>query len=282
MGRIVVVGSVARDEVVRLVEPLTPGKHLNGVTLGARLGGGGANTAVALAAAGHQVMLVAAVGHDAHGDALVGELAAVGIDVSQIVRLGRPTTHSLIMVDPSGERTVVNVGRCEEDQPPKRLLDLRADVVYVRSRSLDLGPLLAAKAASCLVVAHLPPLEPASRPAQILLASASDLPQTLRGEPLALARRVAGDRFQWMVITAGAAGAGAVSEREALEAPAEVVAAVDTTGAGDAFAAGLVHALAHGWGMEKALRVAVRFGTESTLWPTSGLPPQAVLGLLAA
>ena len=71
MAHIVVIGAVARDEVVRLAAPLRVGEHLNGVAAGARLGGGGANTALALAAAGHAVTLLAAVGRDDAGDILL-------------------------------------------------------------------------------------------------------------------------------------------------------------------------------------------------------------------
>ncbi|MBK7794287.1 MAG: bifunctional hydroxymethylpyrimidine kinase/phosphomethylpyrimidine kinase [Betaproteobacteria bacterium] len=280
MARIAVIGSAGRDEVMRLSTPLRAGAHLNGSSAGSRLGGGGANTAVALAAAGHHVTLLTAVGRDAVGDAVVGELHAAGVDTSQLFRLDGATTRSLVLVDPQGERTVVNLARCEEAEPPQRLLTLAADAVYVRSRRLDLAPLLARKAEGALVVAHVPPLDPGSRPAQVLVASASDLDRELTRDPLALGRSVAGERVRWVVVTAGAAGAKATSEREVQDVPAESVSAVDTTGAGDAFAAGLVHALASGASMRDAMRLAVRFGTEATRWFASALPPEAVRRLL--
>lgn len=280
MARIVVIGAAARDEIVRLAEPLRPGGRLNGVAEAARLGGGGANTAVALAAAGHEVMLLAAVGRDAAGDVLLDELVAAGVDTSLIVRLNRPTTRSLLLIDPTGERTVANVARCEEDGPPNRLPDRPADAVYVRSRRRDLAALLAAQVANTLVVAHLPPVEPGSRPAHVLLASASDLEPAAIREPWEMGRAVAGALARWVVITAGPAGARAFSVGETLTAPAAPVHPVDTTGAGDAFAAGLIHALVDGQPMAKALAVAVRFGTEATLWAASGLPAEAVRRLL--
>ena len=281
MAWIVVIGSVARDEVVRLVEPITPGAHLNGILSGSRLGGGGANTAVTLAAAGHRVTLLSTVGRDAHGEWLLAELDAAGVDTSQMASVARPTTHSLVFVDPSGERTIVNLGRCEEDDPPYQLRDLAADAVFVRSRRRDLGPLLAAKAETSLVVAHVPPVDPASRPAQVIVASRSDLYDDTPGGLWALGREVAGERLRWFVLTAGPAGARAISREAVLEAPAKVVETVDTTGAGDAFAAGLVHALVGGRSMREALEVALTFGTEATLWPASVLPAEAVHRLLA-
>jgi sugar/nucleoside kinase (ribokinase family) len=99
-------------------------------------------------------------------------------------------------------------------------------------------------------------------------------------DPLALGRTVAGGLLRWIVVTAGAAGARASSEAEVLDAPAQTAHTVDTTGAGDAFAAGLLHALVSGAPMRDALALAVRFGTEATRWPTSGLPAQAVRRLL--
>ena len=280
MARIVIIGAVARDEVVRLREPLRSGGHLNGIAEGGRLGGGGANTAVALAAAGHAVTLLAAIGRDASGDALQTELTDAGVDTAQLARLARPTTHSLLLIEPGGERTVLNLTRCEEDEPPARLLDLSAEAVYVRSRRRNLAPLLAAKARTALVVAHLPPIEADSRPAQILVASASDLDPAARRDPWSLGQAVAGELLQWVVITDGAAGARAYSRDETLAAPAPIVQPVDTTGAGDAFAAGLLHALVGGRSMAEALAVAVRFGAEATLWETSALPAMAVRRLI--
>lgn len=276
MAHIVVIGSVARDEIVNLAGPLRAGAHLNGSRVGVRLGGGGANTAVALAAAGHHVTLLAAVGQDAIGDALLGELEQAGVDTAQIVRLDCASTHSLVLVDPQGERTIVNVARCDEKEPPTRLLTLAADAIYVRSRRSDIAPLLARKLADALIVAHVPPLDAGSRPAHILVTSASDIEREVAEAPLARARAVAGDELRWIVVTAGAAGARATSRSEVLDAPAQTVQVVDTTGAGDAFAAGLLHALVSGAPIRDALALAVRFGTEATRWPCSGLPAEAV------
>jgi sugar/nucleoside kinase (ribokinase family) len=281
MAHIAVIGSVARDEVVRLVQPLAAGAHLDGRAGTARLGGGGANTALALAAAGHRVSLLAAVGRDAEGDALVSELEAGGVATSHILRLDGGTTRSLVLVDPGGERTVVNLARCEEPAPPLRLLDLAVDAVYVRSRRRDLAELLARKAAGTLVVAHVPPVDPGARPAQVLVGAASDLAAERLEDPLALGRDIAGGGLRWMVVTAGAAGAAAWSAEEHVAMPAASVEALDTTGAGDAFAAGLVHGLVSGATMREALALAVRFGTEATRWRSSSLPAQAVRALLS-
>lgn len=112
------------------------------------------------------------------------------------------------------------------------------------------------------------------------MCSASDLAPHEARDPLALGSAVAGEWLRWIVVIAGRAGARAISAAEVHDAPADHVDTVDTTGAGDAFAAGLVHALVSGLSMREALDMAVRFGTEATRWASSGLPAQAVRRLL--
>lgn len=279
MARIVVVGSVASDEVVRLSERCVEGAHLNGVPAGTRLGGGGANTAVALAAAGHHVMLVAAVGADEAGEWQLAQLRAEGVDVSAMARVPGRSTRSILLVDPDGERTIVNLGRAQEQAPPERLRHLPADLVYVRSRATDLGPLLAGL--PCPMVAHVPPLGEGVFPADIVLGSASDLDGGVLADPLAAARRVAGGRLAWMVLTRGAQGAEAFAvEGARLSVPAPRVPAIDSTGAGDSFAAGLCHALAQGSGMAEALETGVRWGAAKVSQDGSALRAETVRGLI--
>lgn len=279
MARIVVVGSVASDEVVRLTGRCREGAHLNGVPGDIRLGGGGANAAVALAAAGHHVTLVTAVGDDATGAWQMAQLAAAGVDVSAIRSVAGPSTRSILLVDPMGERTIVNLGRVQEDQPPRRLLDLAADLVYVRTRSTTLAPLLAEMVGKQPVIAHIPPMLAGIFPAHMVVASASDLDADSLADPFAAARMVAGPSLEWMVLTRGALGAEAFGPLH-LTQPAAAVPAVDSTGAGDAFAAGLCHALAAGLPMAEALALAVRWGTAKVAQDGSALIPGNVRRLL--
>jgi len=283
MARVVVVGSVASDEVVRLGERMREGAHLNGRLTGTRLGGGGANTAVALAAAGHRVALVAAIGDDAGGAWQLAQLRAAGVETDAVAVVPGPSTRSILMVDPAGERTIVNLGRVTEAEPPRRLCDLGADLVYVRTRcTAGLAPLLAEVAARSMVVAHVPPVTSGGFPAHVVLGSASDLDDGFLADPVAASAAVAGSLLRWVVVTRGPGGAEARSiAGERLHMAASDVRALDSTGAGDAFAAGLCHALAGGCGMDAALAVAIRWGTEKVLCDGSALTAEAVRNLLA-
>jgi sugar/nucleoside kinase (ribokinase family) len=277
LARIVVVGSVAQDDVLTLRQPLAPGRHLDAAARRLRLGGGGANTAVPLSHAGHHVTLVAPVG----GDEVAGWLLArlpPGIDASAVAHVPGDSTRSLVLVEPGGERTVVNLHRCRENGPPRRLASLEKDVVYVRSRDLDLRDLLAEETARSLVVAHVPPLERGSRPAHVLVGSESDLPAAFLADPWGEGRGVAGETLRQVVVTRGPIGASAFGPGERVDVPAPVVTVVDSTAAGDVFAAGLVHALALGRDTRAALETAVAWGAAAVACP--GVPVRETIQAL--
>ncbi len=279
MARIVVVGSVAQDDVIWLRQPLREGRHLDALQRKLRLGGGGANTAVALRRAGHQVCLVAPVGADPVGEWLLAKLQEAGVDTAAVARVPGESTRSLVLLDPEGERTIVNLHRCREQSLAERLSPLEADALYVRSRDLDLAEPLAERAAAGVVVAHVPPLGVGVRPATVLVGSESDLPAEFLAEPWSAGRAVAGEPLRWVVVTRGAHGAEALRPGECLSEPAPVAEVLDTTGAGDVFAAGLVHALVLGRPLAEALRTAVAWGSATVA--CFGLPSQEAIHRLA-
>lgn len=86
--------------------------------------------------------------------------------------------------------------------------------------------------------------------------------------------------MQWLVVTEGARGVTAYSDDQVLRVAAREVTPIDTTGAGDSFAAGLVHALVSSARMANALQTGVNWGGEATLWESSVLPQTAVQRLI--
>ena len=276
MARIAILGSLVADHVVRLGSPLQVGGHQQGAARTARCGGGAANSAVALARAGHHVSLVSAVGDDPTGRALVATLQQSGVDTSEIAVVDAATSNSLLLIDPTGERTIVNLQRLHAPSP-ERLLELEADCVYVRSRAEGLTPLLHRLGAITQVVAHIPPSGNGAVPAGILIGSATDLDPAFLDDPWRAGQAVSGGKATWTVITRGADGATAHGRNALLEQPAQKVTAVDTTGAGDCFAAGLVHGLTAALPMARCLALATAWGaaavaTDDSL-PGSGFPP---------
>ena len=103
--RIVVVGSVNVDLVVRVPTLPRPGETVGGGSFARVPGGKGANQAVACARLGADVSLIAAVGRDASaGDALAG-LEEAGVTLLLEER-DEHTGVALIQVDRAGETTI--------------------------------------------------------------------------------------------------------------------------------------------------------------------------------
>nr|VFK22961.1 MAG: Sugar or nucleoside kinase, ribokinase family [Candidatus Kentron sp. MB]VFK26562.1 MAG: Sugar or nucleoside kinase, ribokinase family [Candidatus Kentron sp. MB]VFK74547.1 MAG: Sugar or nucleoside kinase, ribokinase family [Candidatus Kentron sp. MB] len=265
---ILIIGSIAWDEIISLPEPLRTGTHNTGRKIEIRIGGGAANTALALVgmspmeSAGALPIVVSAVGEDAEGTRLVNALDELGVGVERIGRQGKKTTHSLVLIDQDGERTVINLARTPVS-PPSDLADIPADCCYVRSADPVLQSVLAERVRHGLVIAHIPPTTEGSRPAQVLVGSASDLEEEFLADPFPAGQRIAGSFLKWVVITFGPDGAIAYGEGMSLREPAPRVPVQDTTGAGDAFAGGLAFALSRGEEMPSALKTAVRWGSES-------------------
>ncbi len=272
LAHILVIGSVAWDEVVKLDAPMRAGSHNGGRWLGRRIGGGAANTALALARAGDRPMVVSAVGSGLEGERLGQDLARMGIDTRYLDSWGEETTRSLVMLDPAGERTIVNLARAPVPLPPE-LADIEADACYVRSADPALTAVLAERVKRGPALAHVPPVKDGFRPAQVLVGSASDLDAEFLADPFHAGRRIAGEVLQWMVVTHGPEGARAFGENAVLECPAPRVPVDDSTGAGDVFAAGLVHGLALGLPMEQVLETAVAWGSASVQYEGTVPPP---------
>lgn len=90
--RVIVVGSVNTDYIVRVPRLPSRGETVTGGVLIKCEGGKGANQAVAAARFGAQVLFIAAVGDDAAGHAAVSALAREGIETAGVPVLpGTPT-----------------------------------------------------------------------------------------------------------------------------------------------------------------------------------------------
>jgi sugar/nucleoside kinase (ribokinase family) len=267
MPSLLVIGALALDRPMRLDRPLSSGGRLRASSLAGelagRLGGGGANAGCALAAAGHAVRLAAIVADDADGDRARRLAQAAGLDLGLTCIRSGVSARTLVLIEPSGERTIIGLDAPAADPslalgPPPRDPPLLVDGVFVRAAYPDAAAW--ARAAAGPVVLHWP-APGYDGPADVVVASADDLPQALAAEPFAAAAGRFGPRLRWAVVTHGAAGAvahGADGAR--VEARVQPVATRDATGAGDAFAAGLLDALVAGAPIEPALAHGCAWG----------------------
>jgi ribokinase len=254
--KLTVVGSINLDLFVRTTRLPQPGETVLGNGFTQAGGGKGANQAVAAARLGLSVRLVAAVGEDAYGNQLVDDLAREGVDVSCVRRLsGSQTGTALIVVDQVGENTIVvspganlqlSLDGIELADPDAVLCQLEVPVEVVaraaqRSRGLF-----------CLNASPMTDL-----PGE--LVSRCDLVIVNESEYKSAGGQLDGCRL--VALTQGASGAVLLRQgSEIARAKSPSVDAVDTVGAGDAFAAAMVAGLITHGDPVAALELACRAG----------------------
>ena len=285
MSRIVVLGDVMVDVVVRLSVPLAPGSDAPAVI---RFHGGGsaANTAAWLAEAGAEPVLVGRVGDDERGRAARDELSAAGVTALLAADPELPTGTCVVIVGPDGERTMApdagaNDGLSDADLSDEALVAARhlhvAGYALLRagsrpaaraaiSRALELEMTVSVDPSSTALLS--PEFLDHAAGAGLLLPNADEA-RMLSGESdPERAARVLAARFGEVVMTLGAGGALWTDGRDSVRADAvPVEAAVDSTGAGDAFAAGLLAARLDGAAPAEALAAGARLAAEAVARP---------------
>jgi ribokinase len=266
MGRVVVLGSLNVDLVAAVERHPGPGETILADGALERFAGGkGGNQAVAAAAAGADVAMVAAVGDDAGGQAYVDRLRARGVDVSRVrVIPGVPTGQAWITVDDEGENAIVVIpganGQVVPEGLPDVLAGLGAGDVLLLQLEVPVRTVAAAArlahGAGARVVLNAAPY--AALPHDV--AALADPLVVNEHEALQLADSDAQPTS--LLVTFGAAGCSWDGTRHD-GIPVEAADVVDTTGAGDAFCGALAAALARGADRAAAVTAASQAGADA-------------------
>ena len=259
--RIVVVGSVNLDLVVRVERLPEPGETVGGGTFARVPGGKGANQAVACARLGAEVTMVAAVGRDPFAEEALAGLRASGVTLD-LHETDRPTGVAVIQVDGGGETTIAvapgaNAALGAVELPPH-------DAVLCQLEVPDAAVLSAWEGCSGLFCLNAAPARRVAVDADLTVVNRHELEALVRRDGL-------------VALTLGAEGAVLLDDgEEVARAAPPPVEAVDGTAAGDAFTACLLVSLLEGRDQEEALRracaagamAASRFGAQPSL-PTA-------------
>lgn len=229
------------------------------------LGGSAANTAVVLARLGCQVNLIGRVGNDVWGEIALTALASSGVDLAAIQRDEQAATGMMFMlVTPDGERTMFGHRGANVRTDPVLITEhlLRGcDWLHLSGYALLEAPQrqAARRAVELARGLNLPvSLDTAYLPALVVPQEISSL---LPGLKLCIlgrseARVITGENDIEKAINAlSAAGVGLIGLKlgahgclvsdgqHSWEVPPFPAQAVDTTGAGDAFSAGMIFGL---------------------------------------
>ena len=269
MSRVVVVGGINLDIVMRVPRIPRPGETVHGGRIGRYPGGKGSNQAVAAARAGAAVAMVGAVGQDEAGKELVASLHAAGVDTDHVALTPDAATGTaMIAVDSSGANSIAvaegaNLSVRPEDVA-KAVAALNPAVVVVQREVPETAVRAALEHApeGAMRVMNASPVDPDTAlpldSIDLLVVNeieVSDLlgtPVTSADAPDA-ARRLAVDVTRGCVITLGDDGLAAHVDGQDLHLSAHLINAVDTTGAGDAFCGAMAASLALGASVTTAL-----------------------------
>jgi ribokinase len=283
--RICVVGSINADLVVRCARLPRPGETISAHDVREVPGGKGANQAVAAARLGAEVSMIGRVGDDAFGQRLRSGLAQDGVDVSNVFTTSDCASGlAIVAVEDSGENAILIVPGANGRLTPA---DVHASSEIIRDADVLLVqlevPLETTIAAIRLAGEYGTPviLDPAPAPkfddrsavradllavevacpneAEALALTNVSIETVADAEQAACCLRSLGPKYG--IVTLGARGA-VLCEPDSRPAliPAFKITAVDTTAAGDAFAAALAVRLAEKTPIAEAVRFACAAG----------------------
>jgi ribokinase len=293
-ARVIVVGSVNVDLVVRVPRLPGPGETVSEGSFSRGPGGKGGNAAVAAARLGADTSMVGCVGDDDFGEAAREDLESGGVDCTWLGTSSAPTGVAQIIVDGAGENLIAVASGANRDlgagfaADAVRGLASQGAVVMANLEIREETVLAAAKAARAAGCRFL--LNP---------APARELPDELLGlcdvltpnqHELGLLGRASAEELLAagagaVVVTRGGEGAEVrVAGEEPRLQQAFAVDVVDTTGAGDAFSAALAWSLADGQALDEAVRRAAAAGGLATqaLGARAALPTCSELDALLA
>lgn len=279
MPRLVVVGSLNMDLIVRTPHLPRPGETVLGRNFMTAPGGKGANQTVAAAKLGANVHLIGCVGKDDFGQALRENLRTAGANDGHVSTITSAATGiAIIQVDDGGQNTIVvapgaNAHVTRENVDAARSI-IAASQAVIAQLEIPLDAvwyaLHLARAANVLTILNPAPAQPLSSEllsfVDVLVPNETEAAQLtgveVKDEVSAeqAARRLRAQGAHAVVVTLGERGALALNEDKVWHVPPYHVKAIDATAAGDAFVGTLATVYAAHRDLEAALHEASAAG----------------------
>jgi sugar/nucleoside kinase (ribokinase family) len=261
---------VDAETVSRLYGAMGPGVEISG--------GSAANTMVGLASFGGRAAFIGKVAEDEFGRIFRHDIRAAGVTFNSEPVVGKsPTSRSLILVKPDGQRTMntflgISTDLDHGEVDPALITNSR--IVYLEGYLFDRPEAKAAfrqavalaGSAGRRVALTLSDSFCVNRHRQeflelirsgigILFANESEITALYETEDFDEAMRRAGQDTALAVLTRSEKGSVIVSDGEPIIIPVDPVKVVDTTGAGDMYAAGFLFGLARGYDLTTSGRL---------------------------
>ncbi len=298
---IAVVGSLNIDLVAYTPRVPDAGETVIGDRFQMGFGGKGANQAVMAARLGARVSMIGALGDDVYAAMTLENLARQGVDAGHVARVAGSSGVAPIWVEPDGTNRIIVVpganGAVDAGAAANGLRSLaRVDAVVGQleiPQAVTTAAFRTARELGAVTILNPAPAATLDRAlldaADWLIPNETEFAILARVESfdpaddadlLAYAARIR----PRLAITLGSQGAALITGRgTVIRLPAVPVAAVDTTGAGDAFIGAFAFGLAAGLDELTAARLAIACGSDSVTRPgtqASFAPPERVADLI--
>lgn len=276
MNKLVVLGSVNADHVLRVPHFPRPGETLIGQNYQVIPGGKGANQAVAAARLGADIAFIATIGDDAFGNEIKEKFKQDNINTQAVVQIpNTPTGIAMIQVSDEGENSIAisaEANACLTSEivaqhsaliesaqellmqleTPIDALEYAAQIAHKAGTKVTLNP-APAQALSDEFLAHIDVITPNETEAEVLTGiTVSDEASAQQAADALHAKGI-----ETVMITLGAKGVWLSKKgEEGAIYPGFRVETKDTTAAGDTFNGALLCALIEGKNMADAIPFA--------------------------
>lgn len=284
------------EEAERLYSHMGPAHQVSGGSAG--------NTAAGVAALGGRAGFIGQVAPDQLGEFYRHDLTATGVEfITPASDVGEPTARSMILVTPDGHRTMNTFLGAAQHLPSSALdeAQIRDGAIlylegylwdpetprYAMVRAIEVAREAGRKVAFTLsdtfcVDRHRDGFNELlnSGRIDILFANQAEVEALAGVAHLDSAVAAIAPKVEILVVTRSEDGALAVRNGERADVPAEAIKQlIDTTGAGDLFAAGFLYGAARDMGLEHSLRLGAICAAE--VIQHYGARPEADLRALA-
>lgn len=240
-------------------------------------GGSAANTIYALAKMGFSTGYIGKVGRDEEGKFLLRELKMVGVDISKIQR-NEKSGICIALLNRKGERSILILPHAN-DKLLYSEVDLnylnRAKIVHMTSfignEPFQVQKIIASQLKTRIsfnpgephIKRGIEELRPILERTFVLFATGKEI-EMLTGKDYKRGTRILLDYgIKIAICTLGEKGSYLLSGKEKLRIPAEKVKIIDTTGAGDVYAAGFLAGLLKKLPLFECARLATRAAAQS-------------------
>lgn len=270
--RIAVLGNINQDFVMRSERMPRPGETLLGTDLKFVAGGKGANQAVTAARLGADVTLIGRVGQDAFGPQLLDNLRRENVDTRYVGADDDVSSGAaFIVLTPDGQNSILSIGGANLECVPRYVEDAapairHADMCLVQFavplESVELFVEIAVRAGVPVLMDPTPAMGTMPKnwsQATVLTPNETEAEYVVGYEvpddatAARAARQIHEQGVKIAIVKRGPGGCVVCDSDGCRLVPGFAVEVIDTTGAGDSFAAGLGVTLAAGLPVNQAV-----------------------------